>query len=159
MLLVNCWGFQSMRLQRCYLKRLKRTSWPRNYLICGCSVTRKEDEIFPQCKYSCSNRALTNEHRNKIPGLFIVKENHKREEVITVFRMDNKDGSGGCCDLNKAWTKMSFKIMCCKLDISKWACCSLYWRLISHFPWVEMNVPRLLQILCEMQSLQWVQGP
>lgn len=57
---------------------------------------RKEDWIFLQCKYSCSNRALTSECKNKISGLFILTENHKIEEVINVFRIDNKDDSGGC---------------------------------------------------------------
>lgn len=41
-------------------------------------------------------------NRNKIPGLFILKGNHKIEEVINFFRIDNKDGSGGCHDLNEA---------------------------------------------------------
>lgn len=54
---------------------------------------RKQDGVFPQRKYSCSNGALTGGCKNKIPGLFILKENHKIEEVIKVFRMDNEDDS------------------------------------------------------------------
>lgn len=69
-------------------------------IICGSSVMRKEDVLFLQCKYSCSNRA--SKCRSKIPGLFILKENHKIEEVMNVFRMDNKDSNGGCHDLNEA---------------------------------------------------------
>lgn len=60
---------------------------------CRSSAVRKQDGVFLQRKYSCSNGALTGECKNKIPGLFILKENHKIEEVINVFRMDNEDDS------------------------------------------------------------------
>lgn len=99
MFFMNCW---ISKLQRCYLTRLKKLHSQAIIIICGSSVMRKEDGIFLQCKYSCSNRALTSECRDKIPRLFILKEKHKIEEVKDVFRMNSKDGSGGCHDLNEA---------------------------------------------------------